>query len=115
MKIIIVDRHASSAELLRVTLSSRGYPTIVVEDAKDGLAAVRAHWPDVVILDHDVPGFPAGQFIKTTRTIVPDVDILLLSESPNIADIAQGLSVRYVSKPCHPTHVLGLLPAVAKH
>ena len=114
MKIIIVDRHASSAELLRMTLSSRGYPTIVVEDAKDGLAAVRAHWPDVVILDHDVPGFPAGQFIKATRTIVPEVDILLLSEAPNLAEIAQGLSVRHLPKPCHPAQVLGMLPAVAR-
>lgn len=114
MKILIVDRHAYIAEMLRQMLSSRGYATVVVEEALSGLAAIHQHRPDLIFLDNRVPGLPVGQFIRAARTVLPDVEIVLVSGAPNIAEIAHGLSVRFLPKPFDPAQVLWALPEVVR-
>ena len=54
-KILIVDDHSDIRRLIRITLDT-SFEVFEAEDGVSGLAAVRAHRPDLIILDVMMPG-----------------------------------------------------------
>lgn len=66
-RILIVDDHPASLELVRAVLENDGYD---VREAKDGLEAVAAalDWlPDLVLMDLQMPGVDGFATLETMR------------------------------------------------
>lgn len=81
--LLIADADPDLLDLQRRFLSDHGYQ---VEIAADGLACLvqlRRHWPDVLIVDRDLPWGGADGVIARMRenTDVPSVPVVLLSTS----------------------------------
>ncbi len=87
---------------------------LTAEDALQGIALARAHQPDVILMDINLPGINGLEALKilqgdaTTRHI----PVMALSANAMPGDVAQGLQAgffRYVTKPIRITEFMVVL------
>ncbi len=87
-KILIVDDDRDLVETLTQVLQTRGYATAAAYRGADGLRAVLAEKPDLVVLDvmmeTDTAGFEVADQIRSTRpgsryAAVRDVPLVILT------------------------------------
>ena len=67
--VLIVDDNCLSRKMLRDMLQVFGYRTILCDSGGGGLAMIRAHRPDVIVMDLNLPGI-AG--LEVTRWVRQD-------------------------------------------
>jgi CheY-like chemotaxis protein len=103
-KVLVADDKATSRELIRTVLESRGY---TVSEAADGLEAVRPareSAPDLIILDLHMPGLDGFGVLQELRRDekFATTPIMALTASAMQGDRARALAAgfdSYVSKP----------------
>ena len=119
-RVAVVDDDVALLELLRQAFEVEGFEVLLAANGADGLELVRAHHPDVVVLDillPDIDGLQVLSLLKDDpRTL--DVPVLVLSaKSDSVAiDFAIRVgAVDWLVKPCDPLdlvrQVRALLPA----
>lgn len=62
--VLVVEDQEEVNDLLRYNLSRAGYRTVAALDGPSGLAAVREHRPDLVLLDVMLPGMDGWQICR---------------------------------------------------
>jgi CheY-like chemotaxis protein len=109
-KVLVVEDHADSREMLAIALSSEGYSVITSEDGQEGLDIARRERPDIVISNLNMPNLDGMEMIQQLRQ-EPDlagVIIVVLSavrtENPE-ALINAGVNA-VMSKPVEFTKLL---------
>ena len=87
--LVLADDHAVVSSGLRLLLEAEPGHQVVAEaaSAEDALRYARAHRPDVLVLDLNMPGRPTLEVIPELRTAVPDTAIVVLTmqEDPAFA------------------------------
>ena len=87
--LVLADDHAVVRSGLRLLLEAEPGHQVVAEaaSAEDALRYARAHRPDVLVLDLNMPGRPTLEVIPELRTAVPDTAIVVLTmqEDPAFA------------------------------
>lgn len=79
MRILVVD---DDRDILRIVERSlKGHAVVTAPDAASGLAAARAHAPDVILLDYQIPGADPPAFIATS------IPVILFTASADSADV----------------------------
>jgi two-component system response regulator NreC len=80
-KIVIADDHNVVREGLKLMLDAQPRMTVVAEasTADDALRMARAHRPDVIVLDLNMPGRPTLDVIPEIREGSPDTRIVVLT------------------------------------
>jgi len=66
-KILIVEDHEDSREVLIFQLSCMGYDVVVAENGKEGIEKAQSYLPDLIIMDlglPDINGIQATEKIK---------------------------------------------------
>ena len=102
IKVLLVDDEEHFRERLSLQLSVRGY---TVFNAGDGLCAieiVEKENPDVVVLDHKMPGMDGMQTFKEIRKLRPLAEVIMLTghATANTALEAMKLGAfDYIMKP----------------
>jgi CheY-like chemotaxis protein len=66
-RVLVVDDHEESADLIRLLLEERGCTTAVAHAGPAALEAVRTFAPDVVLLDLSLPGMSGDQVARALR------------------------------------------------
>ncbi len=103
-KVLIVDDEQNIAISAEFLMLSEGFEVVVAHDGEEGLAQIRAHRPDLVLLDVMMPklnGFEVCQAVRDDPTLA-GVRILMLTAKGRAAEIDKGLSLgadAYISKP----------------
>jgi cyclic di-GMP phosphodiesterase len=102
--ILVVDDDAANLELLTRMLTRADYRVETASDGEEGLAALAAHPPDVVVLDVQMPrlnGFEVCRRIKhhpATR-LIPVVLVTGLHERPHRLEGIDAGADDFLSKP----------------
>lgn len=65
--ILIVEDNPRNLKLARDVLDHAGYRTLEATTAEDGLALARAHRPDLVLMDVQLPGMDGVQALERLR------------------------------------------------
>lgn len=65
--ILIVEDNEKNMKLVRDILQAKGYRTLEAGTAEDGVALARAHNPDLVLMDIQLPGMNGMQALKVLR------------------------------------------------
>ena len=65
--VLIVEDNARNLKLVRDVLEHVGYSTLEASTAEDGLALARAHRPDLVLMDVQLPGMDGVQALARLR------------------------------------------------
>jgi CheY-like chemotaxis protein len=87
-KILLVEDEVDIAEVLRDVLELRGFVVVLAFDGREGLAAARAHRPDLVITDLMMPAMDGIELIESIRQL-PDLarmPIIAISAAPYEGD-----------------------------
>ena len=100
--VLLVDDDAAMRELL-LYLIARAYTDVTIADAAngtEGLYAVTAQRPDLIISDCHMPVMDGLQLVRTLRSHGASMPIVLLSAEPSVAEAARlaGATI-FLTKP----------------
>jgi len=99
--ILLVDDDAALLRTLSMNLRARGYDVLTAATGAEAARSVRAHTPEVVILDLGLPDRPGVEVLREIRTWNA-VPVIVLSARHGSDDKVQALDVGaddYVTKP----------------
>jgi DNA-binding response OmpR family regulator len=99
--ILVVDDEPDIRELLGLLLQRAGHDVCLTRDGREGLRALHADPPDLVILDITMPGLDGWQTLERIRDL-SDVPVLMLTARSAELELVRGLragSDDYVIKP----------------
>ena len=116
-KILVVDDEPPIVRLMEFILARQGHEMIVAVNGQEALEKVRAHRPDLVLLDIMMPRVDGYEVARTLRADpeFADIPVIMLSAKAQEEDIQKGLNVgvnEYITKPFSPEH---LVHVVADH
>ena len=103
-RVVIIEDERDVSRLLEFNLQQAGYSVVTAGTGGEGLAAVRAHLPDVVVLDLMLPDTSGYDVCKEIRgdIKIADTGVLMLTAKGEVEDRILGLEVGaddYVVKP----------------
>ena len=102
--ILVVDDAPDNVEILRHRLESQAYDVIVAADGEAALELVRAHWPDLVLLDVMMPKLDGIETVRRLKADpgLPFTPVILLTAQSGSREIVTGLDSgadEYLTKP----------------
>ena len=119
-KILIVEDDEGGRIALATLLNECGANVTSVTDAEDGIAAVQAQLPDLVISDINLPGMDGYYFVQKLREFEckmgahPAPAIALTAyfgEEHQLRSVGEGFQ-RHIVKPVDPMELLSVLDAL---
>ena len=117
LRAVLADDHAVVRAGIRQFLEAAGGIQVVAE-VDDGLAAVeavKAHAPDVVVLDIQMPGMTGIEVTRWVRASAPQTGVLILSafdDDPYILAVLQAGANGYVLKTADAADIVQAVRAV---
>ena len=102
--ILIVDDNPANLEIFEMRLAANHYDIITAADGEAGLAMVKKHQPDLVLLDIMMPkmdGIEVCRQIRTDATL-PFIPIIMVTAKTDTKDVVAGLDAgadEYLTKP----------------
>ncbi|MCZ8112108.1 MAG: response regulator transcription factor [Betaproteobacteria bacterium] len=102
--VLIADDEPNILVTLEFLMQREGHRVLLARDGDEALAQLRAHRPDLVLLDVMMPGktgYEVCQALRADETLAR-TRVLLLTAKGRDTDVAQGLGVgadAYVTKP----------------
>jgi PAS domain S-box-containing protein len=120
MRVLIVDDHEVVRRGVRSLLLGQTSYQLCGEavDGQDALVKARALKPDVIVMDVSMPNLNGLECTRLMRNILPDCEILILSqhESPEMARQALNAGARgYVAKRSIAKDLISALDKVSRH
>ena len=114
--ILVVDDEPKITQVARDYLEHAGFAVVTAFDGKTALAAVRAHKPDLLVLDL---GLPELDGLDVTRHVRRDsnVPIIMLTARGDESDKLVGLELGaddYMVKPFSPKELVARVRAVLR-
>jgi PAS domain S-box-containing protein len=103
--LLYVEDNRANMELVRQLIARRPDMRLLgAEDALRGIALAKAHQPDVILMDINLPGISGLQALKLLRDdpATLHIPVLALSANAMVRDIEKGLEAgffRYLTKP----------------
>jgi two-component system response regulator PrrA len=116
-RVLIVDDDDALRRSLGRNLRLAGFEVTDARDGGSALDSVRAHPPDVIVLDVTMPGIDGVELTRRLRALGDDVAILILSARDGVDDRIVGLEAGaddYLVKPFIPGELLARLRALLR-
>ncbi len=117
MNVLIVEDDTEAALNMQRGLKEAGIEARLAGDGAQGLAAVRAEAPDVIILDRMMPVMDGVTMLQTLRADGVDVPVLFLSALGELEDRVSGLRAGaddYLVKPYALTELVARVEALGR-
>jgi DNA-binding response OmpR family regulator len=112
-RVLVVEDDETIRAVVRRLVQIAGAEIIEAESGEDGLRALYAGRPDIVVLDIDLPGIDGWQVLERVRQLA-DVPVLMLSAHDDELEKVRALQAGaddYVTKPFGPQELLARLQA----
>ena len=80
-KVLVIEDHPDSRQMLELVLKEKGYTVITAEDGLAGLHLAKVEKPDAIITNINMPNLDGAEMIKQVRQIpeLRQVPIVVLS------------------------------------
>lgn len=114
--VLVVDDEENIRELATLYLEKEGYWVQTASDGAEALEAVRAHEPDLIVLDVMMPELDGLEVCRTIRK-GSDVPILMLTARAEDVDKIVGLELGaddYLGKPFNPRELTARVKAILR-
>ena len=116
-RILVIEDDSALRKVLRRLFSSEGYEVDVAPDAIGGLERLRQGTPAAVVLDLPRPGSSGCDLCKKIANLIPDLPLVILSGSSDVADKVLLLEMGaddYVTVPFSPRELVARLRALIR-
>ena len=116
-RILVVEDDESTRELLKIIMNNAGFQVAVAADGQQGLNAIKADPPDLVLLDIMLPevhGYSVCHQVKSDPKL-KHIKILMLSAKAFPADRHQAEQVgadAFMSKPVNPVELVQMVKSL---
>jgi len=116
-KVLIVEDNELNMKLFHDLLDSQGYETLQTREGMQALALARAHLPDLILMDIQLPeisGLEVTKWLKDDDELshIPIIAVTAFAMKGDEERIRQGGCEAYISKPISVMH---FLETVKKH
>lgn len=114
-KVLYVEDNAANLRVVERLLARHGeYQLISAPDAEHGVELARAHQPDLILMDINLPGMDGYAALKWLRTHeeTQHIPVVALSADAMQGDVNRGMSAgfdAYIAKPVRVAAVLEML------
>jgi CheY-like chemotaxis protein len=116
--VLIVDDDAEQVRALSEVLRHEGYTIDFALTGREALARLDANFPDIVIVDMQIPDMTGADVIRFARERKPSITALLLTgyppEHPLISDALASTQSAYLAKPVNVDELLSLLVSASR-
>jgi len=116
--VVIIDDHQVFAELLGEVLVARGLDVVGIHRTLDGgMAAVAERTPDLVVLDHRLPGDTGASSVRALKRRSPSTRVLMLTAADERAVLLEAMNAGcdgFVTKRQDIAEVLAAVAAVLR-
>lgn len=117
--IVIVEDDPDIIEMARYNLERGGFIVLTASDGEKGLATIRRHKPDVVLLDLMLPGIDGLEVCRRLRgaEATADLPVIMLTAKGEETDVVVGLEIgadEYVTKPFSPRALVARVRALLR-
>lgn len=116
-RVLVVDDDRAVRDSLRRSLEFNGYDVVLAADGAEGLVAVGAQHPDVVVIDVMMPRLDGIETTRALRAAGNDVPVLVLTARDAVGDRVEGLDAGaddYLTKPFALEELLARLRALLR-
>jgi two-component system cell cycle response regulator DivK len=112
--ILIVEDNELNMKLFHDLLDSQGYATLQTREGLQALALARAHRPDLILMDIQLPeisGLEVTKWLKDDEELahIPVVAVTAFAMKGDEERIRQGGCEAYISKPISVMHFLDVV------
>jgi DNA-binding response OmpR family regulator len=114
--ILVVDDEPNIADLVELYLRRDGYRVVKAANGEDGLRAVEAHRPRLVVLDVGLPDIDGLEVCRRLRA-TSSMPVIFLTARDTEVDRVLGLELGaddYVTKPFSPAELVARVKAVLR-
>ena len=116
-KVLIVEDNELNMKLFHDLLDSQGYQILQTREGMQALALARAHHPDLILMDIQLPeisGLEVTKWLKEDDELakIPVVAVTAFAMKGDEERIRQGGCEAYISKPIS---VMSFLDTVRRH
>jgi DNA-binding NtrC family response regulator len=111
-KVVVVDDERSILLTLEALLQRNGYESQMTGTVSGGLAAIRKHAPDLVLLDLGLPDGDGLDVLRTVRQEFPRTQVIILTANDSLSNAIESIkegAFHFISKPYAPEELLGLM------
>jgi len=101
-RVLIVDDEKNMRWVLGQALSGDGYEVLEAADGVEALSIVSDQEPDVMVLDHRMPGKDGMEVLRTVRSKGLQFPIIMLTAHGNVATAVEAMKAgasEYLTKP----------------
>ena len=118
-KILIIDDDLNIIKLLSLFLERNGSEVLSEQNAEKGLAVIRKHNFDLILLDIMLPDVNGLDVLKRIKKMVPNIPVIMITGGNDLEIAKKSLSegaVDYITKPfdfdyLHTTVIANMLGA----
>ena len=109
-RVLVIEDDTEIAEFIAIALQSEGYATKSVTSRDYAAQAIVVDCYDHILMDLNMPGMEAREFILNVRRLSPWSKIYLMTASEGIAGRADKLGLHhFIGKPFDPETLLKTL------
>jgi two-component system, NtrC family, response regulator AtoC len=83
-RVLVIDDEPTLRESLEVALSASGYDVVTAKTGEEGLDCFRRESPDLVLLDHWLPGINGDEVLKRLKEAEPDLPVIIMTAQGTI-------------------------------
>lgn len=115
--ILLIDDEQHILDVVEYVMKEHGFSTVTALDGDTALEIFRRDFPDLVVLDLNLPGLSGLDLFREMKKISPGVPIIMLTSRGDEIDRILGLEIGaddYVTKPFSPRELAARVKAVLR-
>lgn len=98
-RILVADDESAIIGFITEVLHNEGYNVCTVKNGESALQAIHVYPPDLVILDHSMPGMTGGEVLAQLRAEGYDTPIIMMSAYAPVEVFLRLGATAYLDKP----------------
>lgn len=115
--VVIIDDDRNILELTALILSKRGFRVVTAESAREGLALIAVHSPELVLLDYMMPEIDGLTALRQIRADFPKSYVVMFTGKGNeevAVELMKGGASEYILKPFNNRNLVDRLENVLR-
>ena len=108
-KILIVDDDKGIVEVVKIALTKKGYEVFTAGDGNEGIEKVKAHSPDLILLDVVMPEMNGYEFLRALKALEGKAltPVVMVTAKEEMEELFKFEGVKeYIVKPTDPSELI---------